>query len=102
MARNNVFNNGKVYVMPSPCATCIFRPGNLMKLEDGRVDGMVADALANDSVIPCHHTIHGERDQNAVCHGYFARHKRDVTGLRAAVTFNMIEYVEPHEGEEDG
>lgn len=53
------------------CDTCIFRPGNLMSLEPGRVEGMVAEATANEGCIPCHDTL---GPKASVCHGFFKRH----------------------------
>ncbi len=69
----NVFREGKVHVRKEMCATCIFRPGNLMKLTPGRVAGMVEDAEKNQSAIICHDTLHTKR--NAVCRGFFERHQ---------------------------
>lgn len=69
-----VFSDGVVHVMPSKCSTCIFKPGNLMDLDPGRVKDMRGGALANDSVIPCHHTLPfhtDDRDQQAACRGYY-------------------------------
>ena len=38
--------------------TCMFRPGNLMRLDEGRVEGMAAEALADDGgTIVCHDTL---------------------------------------------
>jgi hypothetical protein len=46
--RGNVYRNRQVHVLAEQCATCIFRPGNLMELCPGRVRGMVAEATAKD------------------------------------------------------
>jgi len=54
------------------CSSCVFRPGNLMSLMPGRLRGMIDGALAQDSCIPCHKTLDGER---AVCRGFWDRHK---------------------------
>lgn len=60
-----------VRVCEDLCTTCIFRPGNLMRLEPGRVQGMVQNAIANEGHIVCHSTI--GTDAPAICAG-FARH----------------------------
>src|SRR5579862_7949668 len=59
--QNAVFTNGKVHVLKSWCETCIFRPGNLMHLEPGRIDQMVKEAVRKESCIVCHSTL------NTVC-----------------------------------
>lgn len=47
----------RVFIRKTRCSTCIFRPGNLMMLNDGRVEGMVAEADATNGYIPCHQTF---------------------------------------------
>lgn len=53
----DVAYNGRVHVSKTQCKTCIFRPGNLMHLEPGRVESMVADATRNQGQITCHSTL---------------------------------------------
>lgn len=86
------FYNGKVHVQSRMCDTCIFRPGNLMHLDPGRVEGMVEEATRRDSCIPCHQTIHtGRRNVQAVCRGFYDRH---ATGpLQLAEILDFIEFV---------
>lgn len=85
----NPYRNGKVYVCKRLCKTCIFRPGNLMHLKEGRVEQMVADSVKKDTAIICHSTLDGD---NAVCRGFFNRHK--TTPLILAERLGMIEEVE--------
>lgn len=89
-----VYSEGKVHVMADKCATCIFRPGNLMSLKPGRVKTMVDEATANQSVITCHKTIHGQREQEAVCRGYYDAQVDKVLPLVLAHSMNMIVEVE--------
>jgi hypothetical protein len=70
------------------CSTCVFRPGNLMSLRPGRLRGMVDESLRQDSFIPCHKTLDGER---AVCRGFWERHRRDTLGCRLAAVAGVIE-----------
>lgn len=70
------------------CATCVFRPGNLMQLHPGRLAGMVRDSLAGDSCIPCHKTLEGER---AVCRGFYDRHKQASMMLRFGEIVGVVE-----------
>jgi hypothetical protein len=89
MARTNVFDGEKVHVMEAKCSTCIYRPGNLMKLEPGRKDQMEHDAVADGGVIPCHKTILGAREQQAVCRGFYDVAKHE-TLLQAAERLGII------------
>jgi hypothetical protein len=43
-----------------------------MKLNPGRLRGMIDEALANEGCIPCHKTLDGD---NAVCRGFFDRYR---------------------------
>lgn len=88
---HNTYVNGKVNVCVRKCDTCIFRPGNLMHLEPGRVEGMIERADRNESCIPCHHTL--DQGQQAVCKGYFVRNSS--MSLRVARMMDLIRYVEP-------
>ncbi len=72
--RCGVFRDGSVHVMAEQCSTCIFRGGNLMDLEPGRVKQMVDDATASDGCIPCHKTTYGQAEGEAVCRGFFDLH----------------------------
>lgn len=86
------------------CATCIFRPGNLMHLRPGRVTEMVRSAVAGGGTITCHSTLeYGEHPDygEAVCRGFY-----DSVGPRSQIV-RIVErlggYTEvPPPGEEDG
>jgi hypothetical protein len=84
--------NGKVYVRRTQCDTCIFRPGNLMHLQEGRVDEMVTGALENESCIPCHHHLYEGQEIEPVCRGFFARHH--TVPIRLAILMNILEWVD--------
>lgn len=71
-ATTNVVREDGVHVCKRMCKTCIFRPGNLMSLEDGRVEQMVADATAMDGCIPCHSTL--DEPVQAICRGFYDKH----------------------------
>lgn len=92
VSRNPVFRDGALHVCERKCKTCIFRPGNLMHLTEGRRESMEAEAVANESVIPCHKTLGPEA---AVCRGYWDVHKRDVAALRLAVAMDLVVYDDP-------
>ena len=90
MTTHNVYRNGNIYVMAKMCKTCIFRPGNLMDLEPGRVEGMARDATRDESCIPCHNTLYKEGVDNAVCRGFFDRHA--TAPLQVAERLGMIQW----------
>lgn len=78
------------------CETCIFNPGNPMKLRSGRVREMVRECEANDSFVVCHDTLDqvtGEgKDNEAACRGYIeAGHYPQM--MRIAERLNMMEEV---------
>jgi hypothetical protein len=92
MSAHDAFRDGKVHVADAMCATCVFRPGNLMDLRAGRLRGMVQQAKRADSAIICHSTLGATG--NAVCRGFYDRHAGDVFPLRLASAANRIEWQE--------
>lgn len=79
-----------MHVCAEMCGTCIFRPGNLMQLEPGRVREMVDRARADDSAIICHSTLYEEGVSNAVCRGFFDRWP--TMPLRLAMVLELVEW----------
>ena len=59
----------EVRVCDRLCTTCIFRPGNLMNLEPGRVTSLVKGAIEAESHITCHQTL--GTNEPAMCAGYY-------------------------------
>jgi hypothetical protein len=86
--------NGRVRVLAAKCDTCIFRPGNLMRLQPGRREQMVTDSLRNQSAIICHDTLSGP-DPRAVCRGFFDVHGHDSFPLKLAGRLGCIDYITP-------
>lgn len=76
--------------MRERCSTCIFRPGNRMQLQPGRVRGMVAEVKRNEGCIPCHKTL--DLPEQAVCRGQFDTAKTQP--LQIAERLDLIEWVE--------
>lgn len=95
VTRHNVFRDGRVHVCKDMCSTCIFRPGNLMELNPGRVKGMIADATRDGSTIVCHKTLDGD---NAACRGFFDRYPTQP--LQIAQRLGLVEEVDPKSGGE--
>jgi hypothetical protein len=86
---HNVYRDGRVHVCAEMCATCVFRPGNLMHLRSGRLREMVEESLDNDSAIVCHKTLEGD---NAACRGFFDRYP--TTPLQVADRLGLMEFVD--------
>lgn len=78
-------NQHKTRVLSRQCDTCIFRPGNPMMLEPGRLRGMVDDARSRQRFIVCHDTLpYGPHPAYgpAVCRGFYDRY--DTQALQLA------------------
>jgi len=86
------FVNGRVYVRRRQCKTCIFRPGNLMHLDEGRVEEMVEGATRNESCIPCHHHLHQGEAIEPVCRGFYDRHA--TKPILVAEAIGILEWVD--------
>ena len=67
---------GKTRLLARECATCIFKPGNLMQLSPGRLRQMVADARDHAGYIICHSTLPyaGSPIPPAICRGFADRY----------------------------
>lgn len=94
-------------VLREQCATCIFRPGNPMRLQKGRVQGMVQECLRRDSYISCHEHVqyvHSWADDEAdadyeatpestVCRGFYDRYPGVGQMIRIAGRLGILEEV---------
>ena len=85
-----VYRNGKVHVCALMCDTCIFRPGNLIDLEEGRVEGMIRDATRNESCITCHETLGADQ---AICRGFFDKHATQPLQVAQRLGFVVFQQV---------
>lgn len=90
LAEVGPYRGGRVHVLDDKCLTCIFRPGNLMRLEPGRVKGMVQGAVGDGSCIPCHSTL--GTASPAICRGFWDRYGDRVMALRLAVFLDMVTF----------
>ena len=90
------YRDGKVHVVSERCSTCVFRAGNLMHLNAGRLQDLVQTNLDNDTAFACHQTTYNQDERGeAICKGYFDAYGTEVTPLRFAVALDMIEYQDP-------
>jgi hypothetical protein len=67
----------KTRLLSRQCQTCIFRTGNPMHLEPGRLARMVREAQAAERYIICHDTLpYGQYPDSrpAICRGFFDRY----------------------------
>ncbi len=94
MSEHNAYRGGRVHVCREMCETCVFRPGNVMRLQPGRLAGMVRDAVETESAIICHSTLYEEGVDNAVCFGFYERHA--TAPLQVAQRLGIIDWDDPN------
>lgn len=96
MTRRPPYRDGRLHVMAERCSDCVFRSGNLMSLQPGRLRSLVEDNLAADAALTCHQTTYGQDERGeAICAGFAAAFGHEVTGLRAANIMGLIERQDP-------
>jgi len=70
-------------LLTEQCSTCVFRPGNLMHLREGRLHDLVNENLRAGAALTCHQTLsYGEHPDfgEAVCRGFY-----DAVGPRSQI-----------------
>ena len=80
-----------LHVLADRCRTCVFRPGNLMRLAPGRLASMVAFNRKHDRWITCHTTLYRDDVDQAVCRGYFDGFVDESLPLSTAVELDLVE-----------
>ncbi len=72
--RQPPFRDGRVHVQAEMCSTCVFRPGDLMHLGQGRLNAIVRGNQEDRSALTCHQTLpygtHPDEGE-AICRGYW-------------------------------
>lgn len=89
---------GKSRLLTTPCATCIFRAGNPMHLEPGRLAHLVADALTRDRYIICHDTLtYGPHPGYgpAICRGFHDGYRHRSIAIRLMYALDNITEIPP-------
>jgi hypothetical protein len=92
-------------LLSEQCATCVFRPGNLMHLKAGRLKDLVDGNLAAGALLTCHETTYGQTPAEALCRGFWDRYReranayRVMERLTAATGQPWWEEVPPPSGE---
>lgn len=84
------FRDGKVHVLAERCGTCVFRPGNLMRLEPGRLRELVDDNVAAGVGLVCHSTLYRAGVDHAICRGFYDAHGSRVLPLELAPRLGML------------
>lgn len=67
------------------CSSCVFRPGNLMKLAPGRLSDLIQHNLDAGAALICHQTLsYGDHPEvgEAVCRGFYDAYGDDVNAIR--------------------
>jgi hypothetical protein len=95
-----VYRDGFVHVLAARCPTCIFRPGNRMSLNPGRVRGMVAVAVARQGMIPCHEVM--DTPEPAICRGFYDTNANNIQALQVAGRLDRIRFQPPLQEDPDG
>lgn len=85
------YRDGRVHVLAERCATCVFRPGNLMHLQAGRLAELARVNIEADSALTCHSTLYRDDVDQAVCRGYYDAYRDRSTPLRLADAMGLIE-----------
>lgn len=87
------WRGGAVHVLDDRCTTCVFRPGNLMSLQPGRLAQLGAENVAADSALTCHQTLTYNSDYDAppaVCRGFYDAYADRTLPLRLARLMGLI------------
>lgn len=89
--RNLPYHDGRVYVMKEQCHTCVFRRGNPMHLQPGRLKILVASNLDAGSALVCHKTIYDAGYvQQAICRGFADAYTDEILPLMVAKAMGVL------------
>lgn len=82
-------------MLAEKCHDCVFRPGNLMGLHEGRLKDLVQQNVEDDSALTCHNTLDTWPGDAlpAICRGFYDAHK--TTPLLWADQLGMVEFDPP-------
>lgn len=90
------YRDGRVHVRTEKCSTCVFHPGNRMRLPPGRLKDIVDHNVAHEAALVCHETLaYGPKPElgEAICRGYFDGPGADTLPMRMAVAMQIVEEV---------
>lgn len=90
--------DGKLRVLTERCSTCVFRPGNPMHLNPGRLRDLVQQNLSAGAALVCHQTLsYGDHPDfgPALCRGFYDAHGHQVNLVRIMQRLDGIAEVAP-------
>ena len=72
MGESPAFRDGKPQAFDEKCETCIFRPGNAMRLPPGRLAEVTLQNRQAGAVLTCHKTTYGQHPEigPTACRGF--------------------------------
>jgi len=92
---HNTYRDGKVHLLSEKCATCIFKP-KTRPVDGARVAGMVRDTIDVDgATVVCHKTLYNEKQENAICRGWYDRFADRDSVLLIAQALGVVKEVPP-------
>jgi hypothetical protein len=85
------------------CPTCIFAPGNRMRLNPGRLKEMVDSCLSTGGFVICHQTLpdQGEGVLGAACRGFADRYDTQQLQIAERLGGGFL-YVDPPDNHQEG
>ena len=96
---NNVLDpqTGLPRVLSRRCETCIFWTDGRALVSRERRDELAQAAVENDSWVICHSTLPNRvpAGEQAICRGFWGKHKNDTLGCRLATMLGGPVKVEP-------
>lgn len=97
MKRLPPYRDGRMHVVADRCSTCVFRPGNPMHLQPGRVRELTDGNLSAESALVCHKTLpYGDHPEvgEAICRGFYDGPGRGSPALQLAAAMGIVEETE--------
>jgi hypothetical protein len=88
----DIFRDGEVHVLADKCGTCIFKPAS-RPVEGARVAELIRGTRDEvGATVPCHKTLYGQAEHNAICRGWWDRFADRDYILRQAMDLDIIAY----------
>lgn len=90
--KHQLVDQDGVRICAARCPTCIFRPGNRMHLNPGRVQQLVREATSGDAgSIVCHDTL--DLPRQAICRGFWDGYRERVQLLQLAERLSFVKEI---------
>jgi hypothetical protein len=87
-------------VFTEMCSTCVFRPGNQMRLQPGRLKEIVDSNLETGTLLICHKTTYNQAPEEIACRGFFDRFGDQTNTKRVMDRLGGFREIEPPKPEE--